>query len=232
MYKREKAETGYIAFDGGRIKCYRNQVRSFEPNLSTFVTGAYAYAEQTMMDFIIPNLGDDATFIDIGANIGVYSVVAAKRCKRVYAFEANPEIFEILKENVEPFDNVEIFNVAIGDKEGMVNLHLHKNRGGADSLIRERIALPQRDGFISVESAKLDDYDLQADVIKIDVEGAEMFVVDGGLKTLRRAKLIFMEHHWVKLDDFMRDKGFKDFVWCDEDHLCVMNEVEDDYRKR
>lgn len=217
-------ETGYIAYDGGRIKCYHNQVKSFEPNLSKFIEGPYVYAEQSMIDLMIPNFGDDTVFMDIGANIGVFSVIAAKRCRQVYAFEANPKIFDILKENVEPFDNVEIFNVAIGDKNGMANLYLHKKRGGADTLIQKRIRPHQQGEVITVPCTKLDDYGLQADVIKIDVEGAEMFVVNGGLKTLRKAKLIFMEHHWVQLDDFMRDKGFKDFVWCDEDHLCVMND--------
>ena len=155
---------GYLPYDGGKIKCYLNQVKSFEPNLSNEIEGVYAYAEQHLIDLMISDFTPETTFIDIGANIGMFSMIAAKRCKKVYAFEANPEIFGMLKDNLTPFDNCEIFNVALTDEGGHATLYLHKQRGGADTIIEQRMNAPNLDKTITVSCAKLDGYGLKADI--------------------------------------------------------------------
>jgi len=211
---------GVLPFDGGRIKVYGNQIKSFEPNILSEIEGPYGCSEQMVVKAMLPHFTHDATFIDIGANIGVFSIIAAKRCKAVYAFEANPDIFEVLSENLLDFENKTLFNVAIYDKAGEKTFYLHEKRGGADTLIETRIG-DNVSSHIIVTTKTLDSFGLRADIIKIDVEGAEQMVIAGGLDTLRAAKIIFVEHHGVRIDDFVKRYGFCDMAWCDDDHLMI-----------
>jgi hypothetical protein len=81
------------------------------------------YNEPNSFNFIMKQIKNCKVFVDVGANIGGYSIRAAKYCK-VYAIEPLPRNYKILKIN-EKLNNVKInsFNIAAGKERGKIKLY-------------------------------------------------------------------------------------------------------------
>ena len=156
--------------------------------------------EPETVDFINNNLKEGMTFIDIGANIGQYTLLASKIVGEtgvVVSVEAVPDTFSKLNNNISInyLKNVASHNIALSDSEGFTTFHLgHYGNSGASSL-KPTINTGARE--IKVRTNTLDNllYSLNAiDFIKIDVEGAEFMVLSGGKKTLEKFKpMIILE---------------------------------------
>ncbi len=162
--------------------------------LSLFETGTY---EKGTIQFLEKQLKPGSRFLDIGANIGLMSVIASKIVGEsgiVYAVEANPGTVSILQTNIElnSCKNIELIPVALSDMQGTALLfeNWEVNRGGA-SLIS------QSDGQegVEVKMERLDDLfdeNLVIDLVKIDVEGFEPQVIRGGMKWFKKQLPIFI----------------------------------------
>ena len=129
--------------------------------------------------------------IDVGANIGIYTVALARLCNKVYAFEPTPESFTVLQRNLEinSLCNVEVFEKAVADNCRVVKLYKHPAGAGSNSLGR------CSQHFIEVETVRLDDVTGEAGniaFIKIDVQGAERLVLEGATETLKRSRPAIM----------------------------------------
>ena len=135
------------------------------------------------------------TFIDVGANIGYYSLLASRRVGstgRVIAIEASPAIFGQLQENVSRnrLDNVRAVNVAVSDRKGVIQLfHGPSHNVGETSIFPGEGFKPGE----SVASAPLQEIASReelagARLIKIDIEGAERFVVPALAPILRSGR--------------------------------------------
>mgnify|MGYP002388097297 CR=1 FL=1 len=122
------------------------------------------------------------SFIDVGANVGLYSLLAAgnKNCCRCYAFEPNPAVFESLSQNVR-LNNcgcAELVNSAVSAESGDLRFCYADSHTGAGSLDDRGSALG-----ISVSSVNRDYFDNLAalddrtKIVKIDVEGHEPVVI-------------------------------------------------------
>ncbi len=162
--------------------------------LSLFETGTYEKGTiQLLKQFLEPG----ATFLDIGANIGLMSVIASRftgKKGKVYAVEANPGTIPILQTNVtlNGCEQVEIIPVALSDKQGTALLfeNWEVNRGGA-SLISQS----DRQQGIEVKMERLDDLfdpDTPVQLVKIDVEGFEPQVLRGGMNWFRKQQPVFI----------------------------------------
>jgi FkbM family methyltransferase len=133
------------------------------------------------------------TVIDIGANCGYFSMVAASECSdiRVIAFEPNPKLFRILRENVEANGfSIVCEDKAVSDHTGSSEFYLAASdmSGSLEHDFRE-----QHQGVQSVTTVTLDDYLRGSDdsppmIIKIDVEGHEQSVLRGAGQTLEKYK--------------------------------------------
>jgi FkbM family methyltransferase len=117
-------------------------------------------------------------FIDVGANVGYYSLFAAKfGAKKIISFEPNPVLCKRFKKNIElnKFEErINLFECALGDKRGNTRLNLNKNDIGSSSLLKDSIST----NFINVEVFSLieilETKDIKKiDALKIDVEGFE-----------------------------------------------------------
>jgi len=146
---------------------------------------------------------DKGIFVDVGANIGKYTVIVGKALKnngKVISFEPMPENFEILKKNIKlnKINNVFTFECGLGDKEEKLDLYLDEVGvgGGAHSLVKDnpnttnnkiKITIRKLDNI--VKELKLN----RVDLIKIDVEGFESNVLIGAIDTLKKyhPKIIF-----------------------------------------
>ena len=145
----------------------------------------------------------DETLVDVGANVGMYTVWAAKtRGVRVYAFEPEAQNYALLNRNLvlnELGERVKAYCLALSDAEGFSELHLSDLRaGGSCHSLGERVDFahrPMRPAYSQgCISARLDDLVSRGIVpephyVKIDVDGFEPKVIAGAAGVLRGTRL-------------------------------------------
>jgi len=137
--------------------------------------------EYSLQKFIELHLKPDDTFVDAGAHVGYFSVLANHLCREVYAFEPTPEVFEVLKRNAHG-RNIKTRNYALSDINGSIFMFSHKIPGsGANSKYFNRGNAVKS----AVRTIRLDDVVPKADFIKIDVEGMEFEILRGAERILR-----------------------------------------------
>ncbi|KIG16381.1 methyltransferase, FkbM family domain protein [Enhygromyxa salina] len=135
-------------------------------------------------------IGPGDVVIDVGANIGYYTLLAARTvgdAGHVFAFEPDPEAFAILERNVKlnGYENVTLVPKALGATDGTLQLYLHRtNRGD------HRIYDPSgKRESVDIQMIRLDDFLVDhagpVDFIKIDTQGAECKILAGAAATLR-----------------------------------------------
>ena len=146
-----------------------------------------------------PALSEGSVFFDVGAHIGYFSIKAAARVGktgRVVAFEPNPETLPLLRDNVAAnhFQNVIVEPIACTDSEQMLTLYAAPELNtGASSLSQENASVSSEEAArpFTVRGRPIDDVIeelglTRLDAMKIDVEGAEVIVLRGAVKTLNR----------------------------------------------
>ena len=140
------------------------------------------------------------TVFDIGSYTGVYALVAAKSNKKlnISAFEPNPELFSALEKNLKlnRIRNVKSEQMALDDQPGEAYLYLnHDTHTSIGSLIQSSTAGKK----VLVRKTTLDiyckNYSINSiDLMKIDVEGYETYVIQGGLSIIKKSSpIILME---------------------------------------
>lgn len=169
------------------------------------------------------------TAVDAGAHIGIWTRMLAGKFKEVYAFEPVRENFECLKANTSDLNNAVCFQVALGAHKDKVEMTV--GEGSNSGMWRVQPSLDA-----SVPLVKLDDFGSKmlagVDLIKIDVEGFEGFVVRGALEIIKRDKPIvvfednglgprYYEQDWLDPKEVLEKAGYrrisrvrKDEVWC------------------
>lgn len=149
--------------------------------------------------------------LDIGANVGIFSVAFAGRFDEVVAFEPMPHVLECLRANVPA--NVQVEPYAIADHAGATEMipTIH-NCGGSYLFNHDRVAMPpsKKDASwaIPVSVRTIDSYDFDAvDLMKLDVQGAECLAIIGAKETiLRHRPVVMVEQKPVN----QSDTNFKD----------------------
>jgi FkbM family methyltransferase len=163
----------------------------------------YEGFENDELLFVKKMLKQGDTFIDIGANIGLFSLYASKyvgKTGSVYAFEPTPETFERLKANCSLNNTQNIYTQQLGLSNKKDVLKLNVSKDGRDAW-NTFAANPKGDfaESVMVDVTTLDDFiatnkiDIQQiRMLKIDVEGWEIPVMEGTLKTINEANNIVM----------------------------------------
>ena len=152
-----------------------------------FLTGCW---EPGVTEVIADGLAPGDVFIDIGANVGYYSLLAASRVGTegmVYAVEASPAIFAMLASNVERnrCRNVASVNCAVSNTSGECDIYMAPDRNLGHSTIIASVAAADGHSLEArVRCAPLSelvprDELLRARFIKIDIEGAERLALEG-----------------------------------------------------
>jgi len=160
--------------------CYSfYNVKLFDPNFKdpTFRYcngGAYGDFYSNYLN----NLKIKFHYIDIGANIGIYSLIASKNdnCIKIDAFEPNPLIFKNLKKNLSHLNYATSNEVAISNKFGEIKFYVDPNSSGSSKIDNSQSNLKIKTvngDFIKRNINK--DHIIN---VKIDVEGHEHVVLD------------------------------------------------------
>ncbi len=147
--------------------------------------------------------------VDIGANIGYYTLIAAKLIgdnSKVYAFEPEPESYKLLAKNIKTNDyaNVVTIQKAVSDKTERIKLFLDKSNLANPSLAQQNICDKNQNGFLEVETITLDDFfrevvkNFKVDIIKMDTQGAESLILEGAEKIIKNNKLKIIMEFWPK----------------------------------
>ena len=174
----------------------------------------------------------DVVFLDIGANIGAYSVVisAEQNVTECHAFEPVPTLFAELRENILRNgldEKIHAHEIVLSDDDGYVEFLLRSKYGGDSGVLHTHLYshLP----FRSVERLRRRALDAvlaisgRCIIAKIDVEGHEMQVLKGSEGTLRRNKGYLQvevlneqrEHEVVR---FLEECGWFRLFGADRDH--------------
>jgi FkbM family methyltransferase len=149
-------------------------------------------------------------FADIGGHIGYYSCIAAavNRNAQVFCFEMSHNLLPLIEANLveNHFDNVTIVHAAVAEQTKLVSYEADSLRG---SLAMDISTPPNKETVkrAYIETVTLDDFftalGLMPDLMKIDVQGAEMDVLRGGRKVIgKQHPTIFLELHPTHLVNF------------------------------
>lgn len=144
------------------------------------------------MRWFLAKMKEGDLFVDVGANVGVYTLHASRRVGakgKVFAFEPTPETHQILVENtrLNNCSNVICEKIALGERNGTFRL-VAGDRPASNSIIEATDAFDGRDHVIGMT---LDSYCARHQIgkinfIKVDIEGGEAAFFKGASNTLRK----------------------------------------------
>ena len=156
-------------------------------------------SERKINQWAFPKIKQFRTYIDVGAHNGDTSIPFVSKFKRVYAFEPNPETHILIPESIKTYP------YALGDKEIETVLIIPNNGKNDDrhgSTVRHTSGIRQ----FSVTQKTLDSFEFrEVDFIKIDVEGAEMNVLNGAVNTILNWKPVVMFENKLGKNDLVVD---------------------------
>ena len=161
----------------------------------------YGYIEYNTVKILMSKLKAGSIVADIGANIGQYTLIAAHEVQEfgeVHAFEPNAEVYAALERNVllNGFTNVHLNHVAVANREEAEHVFFapRSDNWGSGSLAKTTYKLSEA-GY-SVPVITLDQYfaerERKPELIKIDVEGAELLVLKGAQSLIETSKPIII----------------------------------------
>jgi FkbM family methyltransferase len=156
-----------------------------------------------MLDLFVDNLQTGDVVWDIGAHVGVYSLLAydvVGQTGRVYAFEPEPRTYRMLRQNckLNKAHNLDLLPIALGDEDGEAVLYTDWRAGlGIHKLfyetrLRKRgtaVTISKGDTLINNQTAR------PPTVVKLDVEGWEYAVLQGMTSALSHCRLLLIEVH-------------------------------------
>jgi len=156
--------------------------------VNTVSRGAKNTGYNNFLKFMKPKA---RTVCDIGANIGEITWALSQFSQQVHAFEPTVNTFQLLKKNVEQnnLKNVSIYDKGVGAKHEIAHIALNGNTCGANARIQDVTKTKHQTEIMTIiplDSLNLSD----VDIIKIDVEGYELDVLQGAEQTILKDKPI------------------------------------------
>jgi FkbM family methyltransferase len=187
-----------------RLTGFRTAPGDYLPDRLRILTGRY---EAEQLELMRPLIWPGQTVIDVGANVGYTTRFFAQRVGptgKVHAFEPNPLIYPLLKQNLAGWEQVSVYNLGLSSVNGKLPLFVAGTNHGISCFSEKypAIHLAYRKGetmrTVDVEVVVGDEFlkrkgTHHVDVIKIDVEGWELDVLSGLAETISSARTLFCE---------------------------------------
>ncbi len=180
-----------------RASYYHNGVFLFsvDLNILEYTQARYyqAFPDPPLRNLILEG-GD--TFLDIGANIGIFSMLASCFFKRVLSFEVLPSALASLKRNTSKMENVFVNDFGLSSSSGEIVFYQNGDGDGGSSLVKENVKNIKGEIIVKVRPLDSVDIDNSITLVKIDVEGHELDVLKGARSTFGKyTPKVFMETH-------------------------------------
>ena len=174
-------------------------------------------------------LSDKPTIVDVGANRGqsIHSIKFARAEAVIHSFEPNPEFTECLDDLARQLQGVTVHHVGLGRSQGELEFfipviagvrYLEETTMRLESLdapwVLERFKARGNDLHFETFTAAIavgDDFGLEPELIKIDVEGVESEVVEGFYRTIEKHRPIVLVENgdWYRLNPIMLELGYE-----------------------
>ena len=198
LYRMPNKSTEIVKINGFKMKLISGDEQNEEFYMDSMTGKPY---DPGTTKVITEKLNAGETFIDIGANNGYFSLLASGivgGSGKIFAFEPAPKTFRNLKENIvlNGMKNIQAFNIGLGKKKGKATFNLSNISSGQNSFVK----IPQSSSSVLVDIDILDNIfsGKKIDFIKIDAEGYEEEILEGGKKVLdenRGIRLILEYSH-------------------------------------
>ena len=192
-----------------------------DPNDSLSLS-LYGYHEKTETELVKQEIKPGDVVLDVGANIGYYTLLFAKLVGpqgHVFAFEPEPKNFELLTKNVNVngYTNVTLIQKAVSNNTEIKNFYLtNKN------TISHRLSKPDGEcDSIKIETISLDNFldnNNTINFVKIDIHGSEGNAIKGMLSILKKNETIKILQEWWP-------DAIKEYNMDPENHLRILNEL-------
>ena len=176
-----------------KLRCYPDS----QSASAAIYCGIYDYDE---MNFLLRYLREEDSFLDIGANIGIYTLLAASKIKSgtIYSFEALPTNYQRLEENIKlnNLTQVKPFSMAIADSVGSVTIS-NNTKSDSTAFITTNTTDTTAES-LQISSSTLENL-LQNEnlnhltLAKMDIEGAEILALKGATSLLKQQR----PHVWI-----------------------------------
>ena len=219
-YINNQLHPDFVEIEGNKIY--------LDENDSLFLSSSMMH-EKTIVNLVKNEIKKGDVVIDIGAHIGYYTVLFAKLVGpegKVFAFEASPTNFEILKKNisVNGYKNVILNNKAVSDKNGKLTLYITGRTSTENFLFKpENFTNSSKiKQTVEIDSITLDDYfqdfDGEINFLKMDISGAEPRVMKGMSSILNKNNSLKIQQEWWP--NAIRTHGFEP-----DSHLKLLTEM-------
>jgi len=178
--------------------------------------------------------------IDVGSHKGeyIFNIIKNFHYNKIYCFEPNPKIFNILKKKISKQQNIELNNIGVGNIEGseILNENLESSSTSINQLNTSSKYFKKKYFFLNPFQNKsitkpikikittlgnfIETQDIKSiDLLKIDTEGYELKVIEGLGKEIKKIKYIHFEHHFddmiiknynlSNIHDYLKKNNFK-----------------------
>lgn len=182
-----------------RVRPYSDDLGYIINNLKRFV-----------WDWI--NVNQNSVIVDVGSNIGGFSIKLAKKVNKVISIEPNPSTFQALMQNISlnRLHNIYPLNLALSDCQGKRNLYTSNKNFGLSSLFQDWDQNKDNLTNILVDVSTLDiiisNYDLKKiDYLLIDAEGSELNIIKGATQALGLTENIVIEVSYGQISNAVKD---------------------------
>jgi FkbM family methyltransferase len=187
--------------------------RIFVENYVHKLLGVNKLYEKETFDFIREHLSERGVFIDVGANMGVFSRYARhyRESATIIAFEPNNELW-LRRKNLLAGENINFFNFAVGEKQSISYFEIDKKNLCHSKISKsgQKVEVIPLGKFMCFAYPEID----RIDAIKIDVEGYEVEVLKGCAHLLEKNKIGAIcietnEHTEKKVEEILVGAGYK-----------------------
>lgn len=222
VLSRPKTDTEKLIAEASKAPRYQNHTfhyRGMDFAVTDFISVAWQLKEFFDDGRLAFQTKSEAPVIfDCGANVGV-SVIYFKKLfpqAKIKAFEPDPKVFACLTENLKlnNISNVELINKAVWNSNDGVSFGSEGADGGSIFFEGNKVSLP------SVRLREMLAAEKKIDLLKMDIEGAEVDVLKDCGSELKKVKYLFVEYHsWIsseqRLDELLnllKENGFRYYI--------------------
>ena len=149
--------------------------------------------QQQSLNLALEHCRGRCLVLDIGANIGLFATRFSKHFDQVVCFEPTTTVYDCLRLNCSGLNNVSVYKIGLGQYAGTAKISMpESSRNCGQYSMVDFVALQDGVWQETVPVMQLDHFVLNPDLIKMDVQGFEPYVLQGALATLKRSAPVLM----------------------------------------